>query len=191
MFIYLVFILFFMETGYKVCDAMTNEPVMVSKEASLMECASIMKNNHVGALIVNDNDILYIVTEQDIIRKAVAEGLDPEETEVSKVMTKADNVIEPQQDIFEALVKMRDLNIRHLPVVSEKKMIGLLTLKDILKIEPQLFDLMAEKIELREEERKPIKRVKEQDGVCNLCGNYSEDLTEKEGVLVCGECSKP
>ena len=69
------------------------------------------------------------------------------------------------------------------------KMLGLLTLKDILKIEPQLFDLLVEKFELKEEERKPINNIREKEGVCNLCGNYSESLTEKEGgVLSCKDC---
>ena len=177
-----------MKTGYKVCDAMTENPILVSKEASLMECANIMKNNHVGALIIK-NDDLHIITEQDIVRKSVAEGLNVEETEVSKVMNKIGHTIEPQQDIFDALVIMKDENIRHLPVVDGKKMIGLLTLKDILKIEPQLFDLLVEKFELREEERKPINDVKEKEGVCNLCGNYASNLVEKEGVMVCDKCS--
>jgi signal-transduction protein with cAMP-binding, CBS, and nucleotidyltransferase domain len=150
-----------------------------------------MKENHVGALVVNDKEGLFILTEQDIVRKAVASGLDPKKAKVADVMTKADYVVEPQQDIFEALVIMRDFNVRHLPVVDSKKMIGLLTLKDVLKIEPQLFDLMVEKFELREEERKPLKmKPKSTEGVCNLCGNYAESLFEKDGVMVCEECAQ-
>ncbi len=178
-----------MKIGYKVCDAMTKNPVMISKDDSLMKCANVMKDNHVGALIINDNDVLYIVTEQDIVRKGVSLGLDPRKEIVSEVMMKIKYTTELQQDIFEALVIMKDYNIRHLPVI-DKKMVGLLTLKDILKIEPQLFDLLVEKFELREEERKPIHSVKEKEGVCNLCGNYSEKVIEKDNVLVCSDCSK-
>ena len=179
-----------MKIGYKVCDAMTKSPVMISKDDSLMKCANVMKDNHVGALIINDNEILYIITEQDIVRKGVSLGLDPEKEIVSEVMMKIKYVTELQQDIFEALVIMKDNNIRHLPVLSSGKMVGLLTLKDVLKIEPQLFDLLVEKFELKEEERKPIHNVKEKEGVCNLCGNYSEKVIEKDDVLVCSDCSK-
>jgi signal-transduction protein with cAMP-binding, CBS, and nucleotidyltransferase domain len=179
-----------MKTGYKVCDAMTEKPVMVNGSVSLMDCANVMKDNHVGALIISDASGLHILTEQDIVRKGTAIGLDPSKAVVSEIMNKLENVIEPHQDIFEALVMMRDLNVRHLPVVNDGKMLGLLTLKDVLKIEPQLFDLLAEKFELKEEERKPVKTVKEDVGVCNICGNLSEDLTTKDDVLVCGSCKE-
>jgi signal-transduction protein with cAMP-binding, CBS, and nucleotidyltransferase domain len=180
-----------MQTGYKVCDAMTEKPVTIGKNISLVDCANMMKENHVGAMIVNEKEESFILTEQDIVRKAVAAGLDPKKTKVSDIMTKMEYTVEPQQDIFDALVIMRDFNIRHLPVMDGKNMIGLLTLKDILKIEPQLFDLMVAKFELREEERKPIKmKPREKEGVCNLCGNYAEVLMEKDGVLVCEECSE-
>ncbi|MBW2970751.1 CBS domain-containing protein [Candidatus Woesearchaeota archaeon] len=58
--------------------------------------------------------------------------------------------------MYDSLVLMRDYNIRHLPVVHKKELVGYLTIKDILKIEPQLFELIVEKFELREEHRKPI-----------------------------------
>jgi signal-transduction protein with cAMP-binding, CBS, and nucleotidyltransferase domain len=180
-----------MKTGYKVCDAMTEKPVTIGKNISLVDCANMMKEHHVGAMIVNEKEGLFILTEQDIVRKAVASGLDPKKTKVSDLMTKAEYTIEPQQDIFEALVIMRDFNIRHLPVVDGKNMIGLLTLKDVLKIEPQLFDLMVDKFELREEERKPLKmKPRTNEGVCNTCGNYAEALFEKDGVMVCEECAQ-
>jgi signal-transduction protein with cAMP-binding, CBS, and nucleotidyltransferase domain len=179
-----------MKTGYKVCDAMTERPITIDKNISLVDCANVMKDNHVGALIVDEKPSVFILTEQDIVRKAVASGLDPKKTKVAEVMTPVEHTIEPQQDIFDALVKMRDYNIRHLPVINNKKMIGLLTLKDVLKIEPQLFDLMVEKFELREEERKPVKGVKEKEGICNICGQYDESLVEKDGVLVCQTCAK-
>ncbi len=176
-----------MKTGYKVYDAMTEKPVIVNKNISLMECANVMKDHHVGALIVDD-DYLSIITEQDIVRKGVSIGLDPSRTIVSEIMVKVDHAIEPHKDIFDALIVMKDKNIRHLPVMDEGKMLGLLTLKDILKIEPQLFDLLVEKFELKEEERKPINNIRDKEGVCNLCGNYSESLAEKDGVLSCKEC---
>lgn len=179
-----------METGYKVCDAMTENPITVSKSISLMECADAMKKNHVGALIINDKNSLFIITEQDIVRNAVAAGLDPKKTKVSDIMTRIEYTIEPEKDIFDALVIMKDFNIRHLPVLDKNQMIGLLTLKDVLKIEPALFENLVEKFELREEERKPTKQAREKEGVCNICGNYSGNLNEKDGVLVCDECAQ-
>jgi signal-transduction protein with cAMP-binding, CBS, and nucleotidyltransferase domain len=51
---------------------------------------------------------------------------------------------------------MSDLNIRHLPVVEDDRMVGLLTLKDILKIQPQLFEILVDKFEIREQDRKLV-----------------------------------
>lgn len=178
-----------MKTGYKVCDAMTTRPITISSNSTLQECAKIMHENHVGALIVRENkDLLGIITEQDIVRKSVIHDHNPSQTKAKEVMEKEMHTIEPEKDIFEAILKMKDLNIRHLPVVSNKNMIGLLTLKDVLKIEPQLFDLMVEKFELREEENKPINNPSPREGICNECGKYAEDLLKKDGNLVCYKC---
>jgi len=75
---------------------------------------------------------------------------------VENFMEKRLITIAPEVDIFDAINMMSEYNIRHLPVMSDNKMIGFVTLKDILKIEPELFELLVDKFELRETERKPI-----------------------------------
>ncbi|MBI1969838.1 CBS domain-containing protein [Candidatus Woesearchaeota archaeon] len=178
-----------MKTGYKVCDAMTEQPISIPSDTTLEECARIMAQHHVGALVVKGGEGLTgIVTEQDIVRKAVATSLNTSEIAVEEIMERDIETIAPDMDVFDALVKMRDLNIRHLPVVDNNKMVGLLTLKDILKIQPQLFELLVEKFELREAERKPINRISPKEGICQECGNYAEHLKLRKGVMVCGEC---
>lgn len=178
-----------MKTGYKVCDAMTEKPITISPELSLQECAKIMNDQHVGAVLVRKNrDLLGVITEQDIVRKSVILNDKPSVRKASEIMEAEMHTIEPDQDIFDALMMMKDQNIRHLPVVTNGEMIGLLTLKDVLKIEPQLFDLLVAKFELREEERKPINKQTENEGVCQECGKYSDELLEKDGVLLCGKC---
>ena len=59
-----------MKSGYKVIDAMTTKPITVSSDISLKECASIMEEKHIGAVVVGDSEnMLGILTEQDIVRK--------------------------------------------------------------------------------------------------------------------------
>jgi len=178
-----------MKTGIKVCDAMTEQPITISKSKTLKDCAKVMAEHHVGALVIKEGDSLMgIVTEQDIVRKAVVKALDTSKTKVEEIMCTDLVTVEPHMDIFEAMMIMRDKNLRHLPVVSDNKMLGLLTSKDILKIEPQLFDLLVDTIELKEEERKPINNPDEQEGICNKCGEYSENLALKDEVMVCDKC---
>ena len=180
-----------MKTGYKVHDCMTTKPISVSSDASLEQCAKIMSKNHVGALVIKeDNKSIGLITEQDIVRKAIAKGVNPVGKKVKDFMEKKLATIKPTDDIYDALIKMRDMNIRHLPVVDNGKMAGLLTLKDILKIEPQMFELLVEKFELREETRKPINRIIEREAICQGCGTYVEDVTKVKGSLLCERCAK-
>ena len=107
-----------MDTGLKVGDAMTELPIIVDPDISIKECSNIMDKNHVGALIVKNGDTLAgLVTEQDIVRKAIAQGVDVNEN-IHEVMEANLNTIDPSADVHEALIKMRDMNIRHLPVME-------------------------------------------------------------------------
>ena len=179
-----------MKTGYKVADAMTISPISVNPELSLLECARIMSEKHVGTVVIKDNEhSIGILTEQDIVRKAVAKGLSANEKVKDFMETKL-ITIDLDADIYDALIKMRDNNIRHLPVIEKNKMVGLLTIKDILKIEPELFDLIVEKFELREESRKPINRIIPTEGICQSCGEYSEKVKEIDGTILCEKCAE-
>lgn len=180
----------FIKTGYKVSDAMTRKPISVGPDTTIDQCSKIMLKSHVGSLLITKNGNLQgMITEQDIVRKVVAVGLDPYKTEVKDIMVKKLTTIDPDSDIYDALVIMRDTNIRHLPVMHKKDMVGYLTLKDILKIEPQLFELLVEKFELREEDHKPIfGEESHPDGICEICGEYSDKLYHIEGILYCDSC---
>ncbi len=144
-------------TGYKVGDAMTMNPITISSNKTLRDAAKIMAKEHVGSLLVKEEDkIVGIITERDIVKKGVAALGNPSLKKVKEVMSTDLVTTTPDEDIFEAIRIMRDYNFRHLPVKHDGKIVGLITLKDILKIEPDLYEIMVEKIELREEERKPI-----------------------------------
>lgn len=133
---------------------MTQQPITVSKEATLQQCAEVMEKHHVGALLIEDERLVGIITEQDIVRKSVIKDNIPSKTLVKDIMEQYLITIPPDADIFEALEIMRDKNIRHLPVMNNGDMVGLITTKDILKIEPDLFDMLANTIQLREMGRK-------------------------------------
>jgi len=180
-----------MKTGYKVTVAMTKSPITTTPENVLSDCAKQMESKHVGGLLIIDNEKLKgVITEQDIVRKAIAKGKDPKNTKVRDVMETKVITISPDKDIYDALVMMRDNNIRHLPVLHKNEMLGLLTIKDILKIEPQLFDLIAEKFELREERRKPIRNIGENEGICETCGEYTSKLIDVDGSMMCSDCAE-
>lgn len=177
-----------MKTGVKVGDAMTREPIFARPNDDIRKCAKIMAREHIGSLIIKENKKLVgLVTEQDIVRKTLAKGKDPLKMKISDIMVKKIVSIDPDKDIYDALVIMRDKNIRQIPVMHQGNLVGLLTLKDILKIEPQLFDLLVEKFEIRESGRKPIKRKPYIEGECENCSNYAQ-LYYINDQWLCEEC---
>lgn len=146
-----------METGYTVMDVMTTRPLKVEPGTLLLDCAKLMKKERVGSLIVQQGDALIgILTEADMVRKVAAENVDVSKTKVEFAMTSLNDMttIDPRKDIFSAIKLMNENDVRRLPVVEGGKLLGLITMKDILKIEPTLFEIISEKIELREQERK-------------------------------------
>lgn len=175
-----------MKTGYKVCDAMTVGLTAVSVDSTIEKCAKLMNDHSVGSLLVKKGEELKgIITDQDIVRKIIANGIDPKKTTVDKHMAKKLITITPERDIFEALNVMINEEVKQLPVMDGKKMIGLLTQKDVLKLEPELFDLLVDKLEVRDEEHKAY----DNEGICDSCGKYSERLLKRKGTNICNKCA--
>ncbi len=145
-----------MKTGVKVKEAMTKQPITVAEDATVEQCSTVMTQKHVGSLIVEEETLLGILTEQDVVRKVVGKGLDPKTTLVKDVMHKKLVTIHPDKDIYDAITEMNKHNIRHMPVVDENDMVGFITIKDILKVEPKLFEKVVQEFNLREEKDKPV-----------------------------------
>ncbi|MEM4637929.1 MAG: CBS domain-containing protein [Candidatus Woesearchaeota archaeon] len=155
-----------MQTDYKVIDVMTNKPVTAGKDITLKEAAQIMLDSNVNSLLVVESEKpIGIITDEDLVRKVIAKGLDPKKIRVKDIMATDLITISPGKDIYDAMKVMRDHNIRQLPVVEKGKLVGFLTAKDILKIQPELFDLWIEKYELREEQRKLSENTTEQEDI--------------------------
>ncbi len=148
-----------MNTNYLVHDVMTRNPISIKPTASLRDVARVMQEHAVGSVLVREGPTLIgICTSVDLVRKAMVRGLNINSTSVREIMTPCDKVVvtKPDMDIFEALNVMKDYDVRHLPVVHEGTLVGLITLKDILRIQPQLYELIVDMYEIREAERKPF-----------------------------------
>ncbi|MDP7116231.1 MAG: CBS domain-containing protein [Candidatus Woesearchaeota archaeon] len=144
-----------MKTGVKVFDAMTHQPIVMKPGDTLVDCAKKMASHRISAVLFKEGaNLSGILTDKDIVRKLVAENKNPLTLKAKEVMHTDVHTIGPEEDIFDALKKMGTYDVNHLPVMDGRKMVGLLTVKDILKIEPQLFEILVDKFEIREEERK-------------------------------------
>jgi len=111
------------------------KPDTIGPEATVLDAARKMAAAKVGALAVIENDRLVgIFSERDLMTRVVAEGLDPSATKVRSVMTN-DIVVADADDTLEAcLSRMKQLHVRHLPVVSQHKLVGMLSVRDLLML---------------------------------------------------------
>jgi CBS domain-containing protein len=184
-----------MKTGIKVGDIMTRNFVSVKSNHNLAECSKQMVNHRVGSLIVKENQkLLGLITEKDILR-ALVKKKDLSATKAKNVMSKKLIVIAPSKDIYDAMLKMKESQVRWLPVIVDENVIGMITIKDILKIQPTLFDLALQHWKIKEEEQK-WKRIKGmgeekwmKEGSCDECGVF--DLLYKvRNRFVCENCKE-
>jgi CBS domain-containing protein len=106
---------------------------IVDPGATVLEAAQLMNDQRVGALVVADGEeVVGIFTERDVLRRVVAEQLNPGDVEVRSVMTSEVVCAEPQTTLDEARSVFMTRRIRHLPVVDpEGKLKGLISLGDL------------------------------------------------------------
>ncbi len=180
-----------MAYGILVREVMTHHPVVIDVNKSVLDAVKKMLKSGVGSVIVIDKEkvVRGIFTEKDVIARVVAKKKDPEKTKIKQVMTKKPVVINQWLDLEEVAEIMNKKNVRRLPVVEKGKLIGLITEKDMLKVEPQIIDVLKEKMRIREPELKPILRGKRREaGICEVCSNYSDHLEYYNGMWVCEAC---
>jgi len=130
---------------YLVNDIMTTTPLTIEGSKTAKVCAEVMTSKGVGSLLVMDkSSFLGIVTEQDLVVKIVSSGVDPMKILVKDIMTPVKQIIsiEPGRSIFTAMMLMNDNDVRRLPVIENGVLKGIITMKDIFGIEPDLLDNM-------------------------------------------------
>lgn len=98
--------------------------------------AERMAERNIGAVAVVDSGKLAgIFSERDIMSRVVARGLDPSQTAVGLVMSKELVVADPDEKVEDALRKMHSIGSRHLPVVDEGKLVGMISIRDLLEFD--------------------------------------------------------
>ncbi len=181
-----------MKIGVKVGDIMTRNFISAKPEISLINAVKLMVKKRVGSLVLVEGEILKgILTEKDIMwvlskkpKKELAE-IKAKEVCAKKIIT-----IKPSADVYNAIKVMKKKKFKRLPVVIKKRIIGYLTLKDILKIQPELFEIAKERYVIKEQKEKlKRKETKEsfKEGTCEECGNFNI-VYSQDGKLICESC---
>jgi CBS domain-containing protein len=116
----------------KVRDAMTPGVQSVGPGETIADAASAMVESDVGSLPVVEGTILVgMITDRDLVRRAVAQGADLETTTVGEVASHAIYTAAPDQDLDEALRAMAEHQVRRLPVVEDGRLVGMLAQADV------------------------------------------------------------
>ncbi|MGC5018795.1 CBS domain-containing protein [Micromonospora sp. DT47] len=126
-------------TGYRVSDVMTKQVVYLSAETTLDEAARVMKEADIGDVVVTDGASLAgLLTDRDIVVRAVAERSDPSATTIGSIITREVVMIEQHSTAGEAVALMRERNIRRVLVCdNERKLVGIVSLGDLaMQLDP-------------------------------------------------------
>jgi MFS transporter, FSR family, fosmidomycin resistance protein len=108
----------------------------ISSEASVYEAVKQMVDANVGSLLVTVNErIEGIVTERDYLRRVTLEGRTDQDTQVSEIMSSPLIIVTPETSVEECMAIMTDRRIRHMPVVEDGEVIGLVSIGDIVKFQ--------------------------------------------------------
>lgn len=106
----------------------------VSNKASVQDAVSIMTAHRIGSVCVMEGERLVgIFTERDVLTRVVAPGLDARQTQVAKVMSTQLVTIDPSLCLDRAMAIMSDRRTRHLPVLDQGQLVGLISIGDINK----------------------------------------------------------
>ena len=122
----------------RIKDIVARQQLMaVRPDETVREAARKMVARNVAAVLVTDADgrLLGIFTERDLLRRVVAEGRDPERTQVVKVMTAKPHVVSPDSTVIEAMRAMQERHVRHLPVTADGRAVGIVSIRDFLGVE--------------------------------------------------------
>lgn len=124
----------------KVKDIMSNEIASLNSDDSIEKAAQLMKQYDVGSIpVCSNNEVIGIVTDRDITLRSVAKDQGSKLQNVSDIMTSNLVVGDPDMNIHDAAALMSEKQIRRLPIVENKNLVGIVALADI-SLEPSLQD---------------------------------------------------
>ena len=124
-----------------------NQVWTTSKGATVLEVLELMKEKGIGSLVVLDGEqVVGIFTERDYARKVGPGRMKPEETRVEEVMTRDLITVTPNQTVRECMVLMTNNHIRHLPVMDKGRLVGIISIGDVVKDVIEELEFLVEQL---------------------------------------------
>jgi CBS domain-containing protein len=141
-------------------DVMVTNVVTVDVGVNVRKAVERMNKQEIGCLVVLEKgNFAGILTERDVLKRVVAKARNPKKTLVGDVMSKPLIVVDPQASLEEALELMFEKRVKKLPVVKNKKLMGLITMTDIARVHTAMVEhikRLAEKYDIPKRMEKVI-----------------------------------
>jgi CBS domain-containing protein len=129
-------------------DVMVREVVTLDENVSAKKAAEIMAQEGVSAIIATaEGKAKGILTERDILKRIVAEGKNSRKTRVKEIMSSPLVTIGPNTNLEEAAHLMFEKKMKNLPVIHENRLIGLISLQDICRLQPEVLRILRQAME--------------------------------------------
>jgi len=123
-------------------DVMVDKVITAKKDATVEDAIKLMNKYEIGCLVVVENGKpTGIITERDLLKRVLAKSKELRNIKVLEIMSTPVITVAPETEIEEAAKLMYQKKIKKLPIVEKGKLLGLVTLTDILRIQPQLIRL--------------------------------------------------
>jgi CBS domain-containing protein len=120
--------------GAKVSDVMSGRPRAVTPQTSLTEVAELMESEDVGSIpVVEEDRLVGIVTDRDIVIRAIAKGKDPKGMPVSAISSRELVTVHPDDDLSEALELMARHQVRRVAVTADERLVGVVSQADVAR----------------------------------------------------------
>lgn len=124
-------------------------PLTLPESATAMAAARAMTEQHVGAVVITSKEgrISGIFTERDLMTRVVVPGKDIERTTLGEVMTRDLYYVAPDAEVARVRAEIQRRHVRHLPIVANGKLVGVLSLRDILRADLEKLSHEVEDLE--------------------------------------------
>ena len=110
-----------------------SEVLSISPKATVREAITLMATRNIGALpVMEDDELLGIITERDYARNVILKGRSSKDTCVDEVMSTGLTTVSPDQSVTDCMELMTEKRIRHLPVVEEGRVVGIISIGDVV-----------------------------------------------------------
>jgi CBS domain-containing protein len=121
-------------------DVMVSKVITIKKQTTIEKAVRLMNKHEIGCLVVEEEGKpVGIITERDLLKRVLAKSKETRKMKVEHIMTNGLISVSPKMEVEEAARLMCQKKIKKLPVVENGKLLGLVTLTDILRMQPQLI----------------------------------------------------